>query len=287
MKIKSKNTLKILFFLVILLPFISVLFVSNSKNIFAENSKIKKVDTADIMRIIGYSPKFYSYKEAVILRKKVENLASNYQNRICIGGNTNKPKVALTFDDAPEKYTENIVRILNKYNIKGTFFCIGNQIEIYPDIIKMIDASGHILANHSFSHQKFTLTDQKTIFAEIAKTNELVFKYINKYPNFFRPPYGAVDQNVIDYVVDFNMTTIYWSLDLYDWLETKQYVIESIENNLRNDEILLLHSNKNTFENLPLIIETIQSKGFEIVPLEELVNQNAYQQIKEVDVSLF
>lgn len=201
-----------------------------------------------------------------------------------MNGQTKQPKVSLTFDDGSDAiYTESIIDILNEYGLVGAFFCIGENIEKYPNVVKRIYSSGHIVVNHSFSHKNFTELSSCDISLEISKTNDAIFNIINKYQNFFRPHYGVVNQYVLDNVLAQDMVTVYWSLDVFDWLKTKEFVLKNIKKYTRNDEIIILHCNKNTVENLFQIIELLVDMGYEIVGLDELIKREAYQNTSIVD----
>ncbi|MBN2662032.1 MAG: polysaccharide deacetylase family protein [Bacteroidales bacterium] len=239
-----------------------------------------------VFDIIGFSSNFNAPKEAISLRKQVKSLARISENNLYINGQTNSPRVTLTFDDGPDAiYTDRIVEILNQYDVKGTFFCIGQNVVKYPQVVEKINSFGHIVANHSFSHKKFTQLSSSDISLEISKTNNEIFNIISKYPNFIRPPYGAVNQFVLNNILAQDMVTVYWSLDVFDWLETKEFVLKNIKQYTRNDEIIILHCNKNTAENLPQIIELLIDMGYDIVRLDKIIKRNAYQNTSITDFS--
>jgi len=279
MKIKTANIKKWIGAIAVFIPILIVISWSSQKKISPSGiTNNNYTDSFKIINIIGFSSNFQSPRHAISLRKKVERLAIKNKGFLFINGQTNSKKIALTFDDAPEdEFTEIIIDILDNYNIKATFFCIGEQIVKYPQILTKIYSSDHIVANHSFTHVNFIDTNNTVIYSEISKTNNEIFSLINKYPKYFRPPYGGINQSILNKITDQNMIGVYWSLDSYDWLETKQFVSKSINKYTRNDEIILLHCNKNTAENLPSIIENLQSKGYEIIRLDKLIGVPAYQ----------
>ena len=106
-------------------------------------------------------------------------------------------KISLTFDDGPGIYTLEILDLLKKYNVKATFFCIGKNIEMYPEIIKQIIDEGHLIGNHSYGHSPFfDFYNAKKIIEEIQKTDTLLEKLTSKKINFFRPPYGVTTPSI-------------------------------------------------------------------------------------------
>jgi glycosyltransferase involved in cell wall biosynthesis len=106
--------------------------------------------------------------------------------------NTHEKIIALTFDDGPnEPYTSEILDILDQYNIKATFFTIGQNVQYYPETIKEMYDAGHVVANHSYSHLgDLSFEDKKTIDEEIDKSQNLIYQIIGQYPHLFRPPHG-------------------------------------------------------------------------------------------------
>jgi peptidoglycan-N-acetylglucosamine deacetylase len=105
--------------------------------------------------------------------------------------------VALTFDDGPVAgKTEKVLDVLKEYNIKASFFCIGKKVEQHPDLLRRIDAEGHLIGNHSYHHgYTFDLQSSSMITKELADTDTVIASVINKKPRFFRPPYGVTNLN--------------------------------------------------------------------------------------------
>jgi peptidoglycan/xylan/chitin deacetylase (PgdA/CDA1 family) len=234
-------------------------------------------DSLKVMPILGFSDKFKKSYEAATLKTTVESLARKQPALLYLNGQTHENKVSLTFDDGPHPVnTPIILSILERYGIKAAFFCIGKNLKRHPHTAMQIHNAGHLLLNHSYSHIKFTKTDSITVAYQIITANDAVFETIGKKPRLVRVPYGAVNQQILDIIAEQNMRSVYWSADTYDWLETKEFVISLLRDSIRPDEIILLHGRGNTLENLPQIIELIQEKGFTIVPLDELLGEEAY-----------
>ena len=105
-------------------------------------------------------------------------------------------EVALTFDDGPTEFTPKFLDILKEKNIKATFFCIGKQIEKYPEIFQRIIAEGHTIGNHTYSHSNNTgfLSTSKMI-EEIQKCDEVMLKIGNSKTDLYRPPFGVTNPN--------------------------------------------------------------------------------------------
>lgn len=194
---------------------------------------------------------------------------------------TKEPKVALSFDAAwGNDDTKEILSILQKHNVHVTFFMTGEWIEKYPEDVKTILAAGHDLGNHSENHKNMSQLSDEQIKDEIMKAHDKV-KELTGYDMFlFRPPYGDYDNHVITGAMACGYYPIQWSVDSLDW---KDYGRESIiqkvcENkNLTNGAIILCHNGaKYTASALDELLTKLKEKGYQIVPVSELIIRENY-----------
>lgn len=201
---------------------------------------------------------------------------------------TDKPQVAISFDAAwGNEDTGKILDTLEKYNVKTTFFMTGGWVEKYPDDVKAIFKAGHDLGNHSENHKHMSELSYNEITDEIDKVTKKVNDLTGVTMNLFRPPYGDYDNQLIYQLKDLNYYPIQWSVDSLDW---KNYGVDSIIDTvlnhkaLGNGAIILMHNGgKYTAEALPKVIEGLQKKGYEIVPISKLIYKDHYH--VEVDGS--
>lgn len=195
--------------------------------------------------------------------------------------NTDKPMVALSFDAAwGNEDTQKILDILKKYKINVTFFMTGGWVESYPDDVKAIKASGHDLGNHSEHHKHMPQLSNSSICDELNSVTEKVEKLTNTKMCLFRPPYGDYNNALIEQAKNCGYYTIQWDVDSLDW---KNYGVEPIVNtvlnhkSLKNGSIILMHNGaKYTAQALPKVIEGLQEKGFQIVPISKLIYKDNY-----------
>ena len=194
---------------------------------------------------------------------------------------TDEKKVALSFDAAwGNEDTQQILDILKQYDIQATFFMTGGWVENYPEDVKQICEAGHDLANHSENHKNMSQLTDTDCQTELLKVHEKVKKLTNVDMKLFRPPYGDYDNEVIKNAKACGYYTIQWDVDSLDW---KDYGADSIiktvteHKNLRNGSIILMHNGaKYTAEALPKVIEGLKAKGYEIVPISELIYKENY-----------
>lgn len=194
---------------------------------------------------------------------------------------TDTPKVALSFDAAwGNEDTKQILDILKKHNVHVTFFMTGGWVDSFPEDVKAIYEAGHDLGNHSQNHKNMSQLSDTEIRDEIMTVHEKV-KELTGYEMFlFRPPYGDYDNEVITGTISCGYFPIQWSVDSLDW---KNYGVDSIidkvcnNKNLTNGAIILCHNGaKYTAQALETMIVTLKEKGFEIVPVSELILRENY-----------
>ncbi len=192
---------------------------------------------------------------------------------------TDDKRVSLSFDAAwGNEQTQNLLDILSKYNVKTTFFLVGDWVRTYPDDVKKIAAAGHDVGNHSNTHPYMTKLGGDEMKSEIETCSAEIEALTGKKPTLFRPPYGDYNNAVVDTVTGLDMYCVQWSIDSLDWQDpTPEEILAKVEKNLAPGAIILMHNGaKNTPAALPSVIEYIQSQGYEIVPISELLPKGEY-----------
>ncbi|SHH01886.1 polysaccharide deacetylase family sporulation protein PdaB [Tepidibacter thalassicus] len=192
---------------------------------------------------------------------------------------TDEKKIAISFDAAwGQTYTKQILDILDKYNVKTTFFLVGFWVDKYPDLVKEIHNRGHEIGNHSTTHPKMSLLSKNQIIKELEITSKNIEKITNEKPKVFRPPFGDYNNTLIETARELGYYTIQWDVDSLDWKEIGvEHVVDRVIKNTKNGSIVLFHNNaKYVTEYLPLILEKLQSQGYKIVPVSELIYKKDY-----------
>lgn len=188
-------------------------------------------------------------------------------------------KVALTFDAAwGADKTLKILEILEKYDVKATFFLVGFWLDKYPEETKAIAESGCEIGNHSNNHLQMSKLSVEKITEELNYVNEKVYQLTGKKPTYFRPPFGDYDNELIDTAEKLGLTTIQWSVDSLDWKGLSAAEITSrVVKNVQNGSIVLFHNNSdNILEALPLVLANLINRGYEPVCMSELVYDEDY-----------
>lgn len=186
---------------------------------------------------------------------------------------TDESKVALTFNVAAGGDIDEILNILDKYNVKSTFFFLGCYAEKNPEDVKKIIGAGHEAGNHSYSHKDPKLQTEREIAEDISKCNSLIESISGVKPKLYRPPSGSYDNKTIDGANSLCMTSIQWDVDTVDWKNiSKDEIIARVRAKTKNGSIIQLHTGtKHTAEALEEIIVYLNSKNFKLVKVSELI----------------
>lgn len=196
---------------------------------------------------------------------------TNYEYDVVINRKIDKSKkmIALTFDDGPNYNTSKVIDVLNKYDIKATFFVLGSRARNNKDILKKMADSGMEIGNHTYNHLLLTKYDENKIRSEIEDTSEVIYSATKKRPKLLRPSYGSVN-NKIKKVA--NMPIIIWDIDTLDWkYHNSKRITSRVVNKVRDGDIILMHDIYSASLNaLSNIIPILQDNGYEFVTIDEL-----------------
>lgn len=198
------------------------------------------------------------------------SVRTNEGARIYKDVDPDKPMIALSFDDGPNrKSTEKILAALENNNARATFFVVGCHAEENKDVVKHAYEIGCEIGSHTYNHKELTTLSSKQIKNEIEKTNNLIKEITNQERVLIRPPYGAVDDKVLKRITS---PIILWSLDTEDWLSRDtEKVIDEVINNVSDGDIVLMHDYYMESANAAeVIIEKLTEKGYQLVTVSEL-----------------
>ena len=213
-------------------------------------------------------PTTLTQQQAVMLAK----------DRFFFHGNTRLPEIALTFDDGPNPpYTSQILAILRHYGVKATFFCVGKWVQRYPELVRQEYDEGHTIGNHTWGHPYMPSLSAPSIIWQLTTAGDVIQRTIGVRPTFFRPPYGAINSNVLTYANRFTLTVIQWNVDPRDWsMPGVNAIYIRVLTQVRAGSIILMHdgggNRSETVMALPIIIEWLQRQNFQFVTIPRLVH---------------
>lgn len=213
--------------------------------------------------------------------EKLKNIKINEENLIASTNqtvnyiDTSKPVVALTFDDGPSIYTEEILNTLKKYNSNATFFVLGNKIDNYSNIIIKMYENGNEIGNHSYNHRWLTKLSTDEQKEQINKTQEIIEKYTGYTPIYMRPTYGSINKKLRENI---NLEVVLWSVDTKDWkYKNIDTIVNNALTNVKDGSIILMHdTHERTSEAVKKLVPKLIEKGYQLVTISEL------KEVKEI-----
>lgn len=192
---------------------------------------------------------------------------------------TKDNKLALSFDVAwGSNNIDEILFILDKYNIKATFFLVGSWVDDNEKLVSKIYEKGHEIGNHSNTHANTKELSKENIVEEIQLTSEKIEKITGDKPTLYRPPFGDVDNKTLEVCESLGYKIIKWDVDSMDWKEIgPNHVIERVMKSAEPGSIVLFHSNINNVEDyLDSIIFNLKKYRYEMVKVSDLVHKDNY-----------
>ncbi len=198
--------------------------------------------------------------------KTVHNVSPRNQEKV----------IALTFDDGPWPETPKVLTVLREFNVKATFFILGRNLPLYPDIIKQVVQEGHAVGNHTWTHSYPKMEPQKAK-AEIENTSAKLQLMTGLKTRLFRPPGGILNNGVAEYARSKNYAIIMWSIDTKDYQQASAEVLANrVLNQAHPGDIVLMHdgggNRSETIAALKIIIPELQKRGYRFVTVPELLN---------------
>ncbi|MGJ8677349.1 MAG: polysaccharide deacetylase family protein [Akkermansiaceae bacterium] len=191
---------------------------------------------------------------------------------------TSSPYIAMTFDDGPHpQNTPRLLDMLRERNIKATFYVVGNNVKMYPHIIRRIVAEGHEIGNHTVKHPNLSKMSNAAVRQELNGCRDAIVSACGVKPRTMRPPYGALNSSQRSWIFsEYGYPTILWDVDPQDWKKPGASVVSSrIINGTRNGSIVLAHDlHKSTIDAMPRALDGLLQKGFKFVTVSQLLNLN-------------
>ena len=190
--------------------------------------------------------------------------------------NTDQKVLYLTFDDGPTpEITEWVLKVLDEFEAKATFFCIGNNIEKHPDIFKKVITQGHSIGNHTFNHLKGWKHKTKVYFKDVLKTQNIIGKFkVDTFRPMFRPPYGKFKNKQSKKILELGYHIVLWDVLSYDWDRSvsKEICLKNVTSGAKEGSIIVFHDSIKASANLkyvlPKVLEFYKEKGFEFKALQ-------------------
>jgi len=192
-----------------------------------------------------------------------------------LNGPRGRNQIALTFDDGPGPYTSSILRVLGRFDVKATFFVLGDRIAGRQGMLRRILREGHELANHSWNHA-ILAAGGSGAYNQIRRTNAVIRSATGFTPCLFRAPYGAVSWSLVAEARRAHLATIEWDVDPRDWATPGAGTIFArVVGSARGGSIVVMHDGggprRQTAQAVAAIIKRLRVRGYEPVTVSQLL----------------
>lgn len=208
-------------------------------------------------------------------------LQKKFPNIVVLRGSLQKNRIALTFDDGPDRrFTPQVLDVLKKHNVKATFFLMGSRVDGLPDITRRIHQEGHSIGNHTYWHPKLWQESMDRMRWEVTQTDAAIKKAVGYSPKLFRAPYGGVNDQLVMELGKMNFSVIGWSVDSMDWTQIDSAAVQkNVLSNLHPGAIVLMHSGGHWTQDLSGMVQAVDAliprlkrEGAEFVTIPQMFN---------------
>jgi len=187
--------------------------------------------------------------------------------------------LSISFDAAwGNEDTQQLIDIMDQYNIKATFFVVGDWVDRYPESVKALHEAGHEIMNHSNTHAHLPQLSSQQITDDLNACNDKIEAVTGVRPTLIRLPYGDYDDNSIRTIRAMGMEPIQWDVDSLDWKDLSAAdITKRVTGKVCPGSIVLFHNAaKHTPEALPGIIECLLQEGYTFVPISQIILTGDY-----------
>lgn len=191
--------------------------------------------------------------------------------------NPDQPMLAITFDDGPNaQYTPAILAILSEEQAYATFFLIGSHIDSNKEIVQAIVSANHEIASHTYVHPNLLSLNKQKLLLEVKKNKQKIRQYTKQDTIYFRPPYGAFNEQIIEWIQD---PIVLWQIDSSDWkTDEVEPIYNHVMNQVKDGDIIIFHDdNPTTVEVIKKLIPALKKQHYQFVTISTL------QQYREND----
>ena len=204
-------------------------------------------------------------------------------------GRTDTSSVGLTFDDGPGPDTLRLLDVLAAYGVQATFFMLGRQVELFPEIARRVVAQGHHVGNHSYSHPVYLFRSRSEIDLQLERTQKIISEVTGQSPQFARPPCGVRTPAYFAACARLGLRTVQWDVTGYDWKDrSPQEIARAVLRKAKPGSIILLHDADSagkrdrdaTIAGLPLILDGLRQRDLQVVSLPQLLLPRTTAQFK-------
>jgi peptidoglycan/xylan/chitin deacetylase (PgdA/CDA1 family) len=208
---------------------------------------------------------------------------SQLYGRTFIGEARGSRRLALTFDDGPnDPHTLRLLELLERHQVRATFFMIGKFVEQRPDIVRAVAEAGHAIANHTTTHPNLIFRSRAEVRREIEECERALDQAGVRHAPLFRPPHGGRTPAVLRTVRSLGMEPVMWSVSGWDWNpHSPEEIAEIVHKQVRGGDVILLHDGGQqrmgvdrsaSVQAADLILRRYLGEGYEFVTVPEMMS---------------
>jgi peptidoglycan/xylan/chitin deacetylase (PgdA/CDA1 family) len=230
-----------------------------------------------IQTLSGTGPKSFAGIETAAENAAIDRTLA-YTPGILVAGSQHR-EVALTFDDGPGPYTQQLVSVLNQMAAPATFFEVGAGEQYFSSGTREIVANGYPIEDHTWSHPMMSQLSAADQRSQITSEAREITKFGAAYPRLFRPPYGAWNNETIALLKQHRMLMVLWTVDTSDYrLPGVDSITNTVVGGAKPGAIFLMHdaggNRAETIAALPKIITDLRARGYKLVTVPQLILDN-------------
>jgi peptidoglycan/xylan/chitin deacetylase (PgdA/CDA1 family) len=190
--------------------------------------------------------------------------------------------LALTYDDGPnEPYTLQLLELLDRHNVKATFFLIGRFVQQRPDIARAIAEAGHAVGNHTWDHPKLIFAPAAEVKRQLLQAQQAIFDTTGVQPKLFRPPFGGRRPATLRVARQLGLSPVMWDVTCFDWkAKSADEIVRHAERQVHGGSVILLHDGEyhriggdrsRSVEATDRILGRYQAEGYQFVTIPEMM----------------
>jgi len=192
--------------------------------------------------------------------------------------------IALTYDDGPnDPWTLRLLEVLDRYDVKATFFMIGRFVRQKPAIARAVAAAGHELGIHTWDHPNLIFASASEVRSQIERTREIIFETTGVRCTLMRPPFGARTPMTLRTIRNLGLEPVMWNVTCYDWKPTTpERILSHVERQMRGGDVILLHdggyremgaNRSHSIEASELILRKYTDKRYSFATISQMMGQ--------------
>ncbi len=209
---------------------------------------------------------------------------SQLYGRTFIGLGPGSRLLALTYDDGPnDPYTWRMLEVLERHQVKATFFLIGQYVQQKPEIARAVVAAGHAIGSHTWSHPNLIFQQVTELRRQLVQTRQAILDATGVETKIFRPPFGGRRPATLRTVRAFGLQTVMWNVTCCDWkAKPADEIVAHAERQIRSGDVILLHDGSHvrmgvdrsrSVEASDRILSRYRGEGYEFVTIPEMMEK--------------